>query len=88
MSTVVAPYMSQSDGYDCFRRLAQELRIRGLASEADQLLDALASGSTACECLGALGISIRDLRVRHREMDNELSALIEPCVHQVQSAWS
>jgi len=79
--------MTQQDGYDCFRRLAEALRARGLQSEADQILMALAGGSTASERLGMLGRAIRDLRAKQEAAAVALAALIDPCLVEVRTAW-
>jgi Asp/Glu/hydantoin racemase len=75
------------DRYDCFRRLADELRARGLHSEADQISIALASGSTASECLDLLGRAIRDIRAMYKAAAIAVAAFIDPCLVEIRRAW-
>ena len=77
-----------ADGYKCFRLLASELRNLGMVAEAESLSDALASGSTGHECLGAAGQCVTLLRKRHRVLcKTTLARLLEECIASVRAAW-
>jgi hypothetical protein len=78
-----------SDGYDCFRALIQELRrehFDEVAGEVDSTLNRIA-WTTSSELVGKLGAAIRDFERTQSVVSPSLRSALEQCVRIVVRVW-
>jgi len=78
-----------SDGYDCFRKLAQQLRdehFEEAAERLDLLLNRMAC-TTGTELIGELGLAIRDVERTRRRLTSSLRVSLKECKKIVRHVW-
>jgi hypothetical protein len=76
------------DGYNCFRRLTDQLHKDNFgitASRIDSLLHS--AWTTGSELIGELGLEILDFEKCGYDLNEQLQSLIDDCMRRVRQVW-
>lgn len=78
-----------NDGYNCFRKLIQDLRDEGFEQAAVRVDDLLnhTAWTTSSELIGELGLAIRDFERTKPVMTSSLLSTLKECKTVVHLAW-
>jgi hypothetical protein len=79
----------RNDGYDCFRRLIQQLRDEQFdraAQDLDVMLNQVA-WTTGSELTIELGVVIRDFERSRPDVSSLLRSSLDDCIRVVRRVW-